>query len=37
MGKSDIYMKRWLSDKSRFADLIMVLCFRENRSFRLIT
>ena len=22
MGKNDVYMKRWLSDKARFADLV---------------
>lgn len=33
MGKSDIYMKRWLSDKSRFADLINGVMFEGKQVF----
>ena len=33
MGKSDVYMKRWLSNKERFADLINGSLFHGKQIF----
>lgn len=33
MGKNDIFMKRWLSDKKRFADLINGSLFQGKQIF----
>ena len=33
MGKSDVYMKRWLSNKERFADLVNGSLFQGRQVF----